>query len=123
MSDNNRGNMVLFKATGWVEREVEDKFAKRIIVRMNESEEGIKFPQRMLLDLSKKCAEEYEPNVGDKVEATIMPWLNEGVSKYSGNEYCIGKLIATKVDVLEAAANETDAEDDANGEDPDDLPF
>ena len=30
MSDNNRGNIVSFKATGWVEREVADKFAKRI---------------------------------------------------------------------------------------------
>lgn len=123
MSDNNRGNTVSFKATGWIEREVADKFAKRIVVRMNESEEGIKFPQRMLLDLSKKCAEEYSPNVGDKVEVSIMPWLSEGVSKSSGKEYCIGKLIATKVEVLEAAANATDAEDDANGEDPEDLPF
>ena len=123
MSDNNRGNTVSFKATGWIEREVADKFAKRVVLRMNESEDGIKFPQRMLLDLSKKCAEEYEPLVGDKIEATIMPWLNEGVSKSSGKEYCIGKLIATKVDVLEAAANATDAEDDANGEDPEDLPF
>ena len=123
MSDNNRGNTVSFKATCWVEREVEDKFAKRIVVRMNESEEGIKYPQQMLLDLSKKCAEEYSPNVGDKVEVTAMPWLNEGVSKSSGKEYCIGKLIATNIDVLKAAANETDAEDDANGEDPDDLPF
>ena len=68
MSDNNRGNTVSFKATGWIEREVADKFAKRIVLRVNESEEGIKFPQRMLLDLSKKCAEEYSPNVGDKVE-------------------------------------------------------
>lgn len=123
MSDNNRGNTVSFKATGWVEREVADKFAKRVVLRMNESEDGIKFPQRMLLDLSKKCAEEYSPNVGDKVEVTIMPWLSEGVSKSSGKEYCIGKLIATKVDVIEAAANTTDAEDDANGEDPEDLPF
>lgn len=123
MSDNNRGNTVSFKATGWIEREVEDKFAKRVVIRMNESEDGIKFPQRMLLDLSKKCAEEYSPNVGDKIEATIMPWLSEGVSKSSGKEYCIGKLIATKVDVIEAAANTTDAEDDANGEDPEDLPF
>lgn len=123
MSDNNRGNTVQFKATGWVEREVEDKFAKRVVLRTNESEDGIKFPQRMLLDLSKKCAEEYKPNVGDKIEATIMPWLNEGVSKSSGKEYCIGKLIATNVDVLEAASNETDVEDDANGEDPEDLPF
>ena len=123
MSDNNRGTTVSFKATGWVEREVADKFAKRVVLRMNESEDGIKFPQRMLLDLSKKCAEEYSPNVGDKVEVTIMPWLSEGVSKSSGKEYCIGKLIATKVDVIEAAANTTDAEDDANGEDPEDLPF
>lgn len=123
MSYNNKGNIVSFKVTGWVEREIEDKFAKRIVVRMNESEEGIKYPQRMLLDLSKKCAEEYKPNVGDKVEATIMAWLNEGVSRSSGKEYFIDKLIATKVDVLEAAANETDAEDDANGEDPEDLPF
>lgn len=123
MSDNNKGNTVSFKATGWIEREVADKFTKRIVVRMNESEEGIKYPQRMLLDLSKKCAEEYQPNVGDKVEVTVMPWLNEGVSKSSGKEYCIGKLIATKVDVIEAAANTTDAEDDANGEDSDDLPF
>ena len=53
MSDNNRGNTVSFKATGWVEREVADKFAKRIVLRVNESEEGIKFPQRMLLDLSR----------------------------------------------------------------------
>ena len=120
MSDNNMGNIISFKATGWIEREVEDKFAKRIVLRMNESEDGIKFKQRMLLDLSKKCAEVYKPNVGDKIEATIMPWLNEGVSKSSGKEYCIGKLIATNVDVLEAA---TDAEDDANGEDPEDLPF
>ena len=123
MSDNNRGNTVSFKATGWVEREVADKFAKRIVLRTNEFEDGIKFPQRMLLDLSKKCAEEYSPNVGDKVEVTAMPWLSEGVSKSSGKEYCIGKLIATKVEVLEAAANATDAEDDANGEDPEDLPF
>ena len=123
MSDNNRGNTVSFKATGWIEREVADKFAKRVVLRMNESEDGIKYPQRMLLDLSKKCAEEYSPNVGDKVEVTIMPWLSEGVSKSSGKEYCIGKLIATKVDVIEAAANTTDAEDDANGEDPEDLPF
>ena len=123
MSDNNRGNIVSFKATGWVEREVADKFAKRIVIRINESEDGIKFPQRMLLDLSKKCAEEYSPNVGDKVEVTAMPWLNEGVSKSSGKEYCIGKLIATKVEVLESAANETDAEDDANGDGLDDLPF
>ena len=123
MSDNNRGNTVSFKATGWVEREVEDKFAKRIVLRINESEDGIKFPQRMLLDLSKKCAEEYSPNIGAKIEATIMPWLNEGVSKSSGKEYCIGKLIATNVDVLKAAENATDAEDDANGEEPEDLPF
>ena len=123
MSDNNRGNTVSFKATGWIEREVADKFAKRIVLRVNESEEGIKFPQRMLLDLSKKCAEEYSPNVGDKVEVTAMPWLSEGVSKSSGKEYCIGKLIATNVDVLKAAENATDAEDDANGEEPEDLPF
>lgn len=123
MSDNNKGNTVSFKATGWIEREVADKFTKRIVVRMNESEEGVKYPQRMLLDLSKKCAEEYKPNVGDKVELTVMPWLNEGVSKSSGKEYCIGKLIATKVEVLEAAANTTGAEDDANCDDSEDLPF
>lgn len=120
MSDNNRGNTVSFKATGWVERKVADKFAKRVVLRMNESEEGIKFPQRMLLDLSKKCAEEYSPNVGDKVEVTVMPWLSEGVSKSSGKEYCIGKLIATKVEVLESA-EETTTEEDAC--DSDDLPF
>ena len=120
MSDNNRGNIVSFKATGWVEREVADKFAKRIVLRINESEEGIKFPQRMLLDLSKKCAEEYSPNVGDKIEATIMPWLSEGKSKSSGKEYCIGKLIATKVEVLESAEETTTAEDAC---DSDELPF
>ena len=40
MSDNNRGNIVSFKATGWVEREVADKFAKRIVLRINESEDA-----------------------------------------------------------------------------------
>ena len=120
MSDNNRGNTVSFKATGWIEREVADKFAKRIVLRVNESEEGIKFPQRMLLDLSKKCAEEYSPNVGDKIEVTAMPWRNEGVSKSSGKEHCISKIIATKVEVLESA-EETTTEEGAC--DSDDLPF
>ena len=114
-----------FEFTGYVYKIRDSKWGKEISLKGLADETEEKYPQHILVNVSKKREGEVDPNlgIGDKVKVVILPTLTEGVSDKTQKAYAINKLNLQKMDVLERAQQSENDNGDDGSDEADDIPF
>lgn len=110
-----------FEFTGYLYKRNDSKWGTDIRIRTLLDESGSKFPQHILVSVSKKNIDKLgDVGIGDKVRVVIIPTLAEGVSDRTQKAYAINKLNLQEFEILaRAEAKPSDEEED----DDVDLPF
>lgn len=104
--------MQSYEFTGWVVRVNRvNQYGPEFVVRADKDESDIKYPQHILVVVSKKKASQLPPemNVDDKVKVKFLPILQEGVSERTNRAYAISKNQMMSVEILEKAERKQDA--------------
>lgn len=110
-----------FEFTGYIYKRNDNKWGTDIRLRTLLDETGEKWPQHILVSVSKKNIDKLsDAGIGDKVKIWLIPSLTEGVSEKTQKAYAINKLNLQKCQILERAAIPQTDEDDVGA---DDMPF
>lgn len=116
-----KGKYQNFEFTGYLYKRNDTKWGTDIRIRTLLDESESKFPQHILVSVSKKNIDKLsDVGIGDKVRVVIIPTLVEGVSDRTQKAYAINKLNLQDFEILDRAAVNPSDEDDDDGEE---LPF
>lgn len=117
--------MISYEYTGWVEKIKIESYGIEIVMRTDFDEKDVKYPQHVLFKVSKKNTGKIPEGLckDDKVTVKFMPFLNEGVSKNTGNPYAIMGLMVQELSLIAKSSTTNKEVTVDDNEMPDDLPF
>ena len=116
--------MTTYEFEGYVHSINRQKWGTEVVVRLDEDESTVKYPQHILFFASSKKADRVPSDlyVNDGVKVKFIPVLDEGVSERTKRAYAINKMMILDIQITKRAALSKTAQADSQ-EDDSGLPF
>ena len=115
--------MKTYEFSGWVHTVNRQKWGTEVVVRADQDESAVQWPQHILFFASKKKADRVpqDLDVNDGVTVKFIPILDEGISDRTKRAYAINKMMILELLVTQKASPTKQTQDD--GQDDTDVPF
>lgn len=116
--------MTTYEFEGYVHSINRQKWGTEVVVRLDEDESVVKYPQHILFFASSRKADKVPSDlyVNDGVKVKFVPVLDEGISERTKRAYAINKMMIIDIQITQRAALSKAAQDDSQ-EDDADVPF
>lgn len=115
--------MTTYEFEGYVHSINRQKWGTEVIVRLDQDESVVKYPQHILFFASSRKADKVPSDlyVNDGVKVKFVPVLDEGISERTKRAYAINKMMILDIQITQRAALSNTAQDES--QDDSDVPF
>ena len=115
--------MTTYEFEGYVHSINRQKWGTEVIVRLDQDESVVKYPQHILFFASSRKADKVPSDlyVNDGVKVKFVPVLDEGISERTKRAYAINKMMILDIQITQRATLSDTAQDES--QDDSDVPF
>jgi hypothetical protein len=115
--------MTTYEFDGYVHSINRQKWGTEVVVRLDQDESMVKYPQHILFFASSRKADKVPSDlyVNDGVKVKFVPVLDEGISERTKRAYAINKMMILDIQITQRAALSNTAQDES--QDDSDVPF
>lgn len=115
--------MTTYEFEGYVHSVNRQKWGTEVVVRLDQDESVVKYPQHILFFASSRKADKVPSDlyVNDGVKVKFVPVLDEGISERTKRAYAINKMMILDIQITQRSALSNTEQDES--QDDSDVPF